>query len=270
MIASILFHRIIYKIIKPIFRLLRKHALVFVNSATKISGNAIYAVNHSNRYDIPYTCELLSKQSYVLVGKQPLEPIDRLAFILNGAVWVDRKSRKDKNISVAKMIKLLCDGANLVIFPEGTWNLTPSKPMLPLYWGVIDIAKFSCKPIIPMVLEYTDKKCYVAFGESMTIYPNDDKGDKISELNDQFSTLKWTIWEKFPDTGCNTLDEWNAEVKKRLSEYPKLDYKYETSVIRKEYDGAEDVFGHLNELTPGRNNAFLFNKRNHFKEKSLY
>ena len=257
-------HKMLYVILKPIFKLIRKHEFVFTNFVPKISGNAIYAVNHSNRYDIPYTCELLSRQCYVLLGNQPLKPIDRLAFILNGAVWVDRKSREDRNNSKAKMIKLLHNKTNLVIFPEGTWNLTPSKPMLPLYWGVIDIARFSCKPIIPMVLEYTDKKCYVAFGESMTIYPNDKKGDKIGVLNDQFSTLKWTIWEKFPDTGCNTLDEWNAEVKKRLSEYLKLDYKYETSVIRKEYDVAEDVFGHLNELTPGRNNAFLFNKRNHY------
>ena len=113
-------HKVIYPILKPIFRLLRKHEFVYVNKVPKISGNAIFAVNHSNRYDIPYICEILSRQCYVLLGKQPLEPIDRLAFILNGTVWVDRKSRKDKKNSVAKMIKLLCSGANLVIFPEGT------------------------------------------------------------------------------------------------------------------------------------------------------
>ena len=254
-------HKVIYPILKPIFRLLRKHEFVYVNEVPKISGNAIFAVNHSNRYDIPYTCEILSRQCYVLLGKQPLEPIDRLAFILNGTVWVDRKSREDKKNSVAKMIKLLCSGANLVIFPEGTWNLTPSKPMLPLYWGIIDIAKASGRPIVPIVLEYTNEKCYVAFGESMHISPADDKGEKISELNDRFATLKWSIWEQFSDTGCNTAEEWNAEVQKRLAEYPKLDYEYETSVIRKEYDTADEVFAHLNSITPNQTNAFLYNEK---------
>lgn len=257
-------HKVIYPILKPIFRLLRKHDFVYVNKVPKISGNAIFAVNHSNRYDIPYTCEILSRQCYVLLGKQPLEPIDRIAFILNGTVWVDRKSREDKKNSVAKMIKLLCSGANLVIFPEGTWNLTPSKPMLPLYWGIIDIAKASGRPIVPIVLEYTNEKCYVAFGESMHISPADDKGEKISELNDRFATLKWSIWEQFSDTGCNTAEEWSAEVHKRLAEYPKLDCEYETSVIRKEYDTADEVFAPIYKLSIDHHTAFLLK---YFSEK---
>lgn len=260
---SISFHKMIYPLLKPIFRLLRKHEFIYVNQIPQINDNTIFALNHSNVHDIPYTCELLSRHCYILVGKQPLEPIDRLAFILNGAVWVDRKSRTDKNRAVAKMIKLLCNGANLVIFPEGTWNLTCSKPMLPLYWGIIDIAKVSGKSIIPVILEYTDDKCYVAFGERMQVLSNDDKGEKICELKDQFATLKWSIWEQFDDTGCYTADEWNAEAAKRLAEYPKTDCAYEATVVRKEYDTVEEVFGHLNRITPDRTNAFLFNKQNH-------
>lgn len=261
---TILFHRCVYKLSKPIFRCLRRHELVFVNTMPRIKGNAIFAVNHSCKYDIPYVLESLSQSAYVIVGKQPLKLLDRFSFMLNGVVWVDRKNSVDKKASVAKMKKLLCNGANLVIFPEGTWNLTPSKPMLPLYWGIVDIARYSCKPIVPIVLEYTDSKCYVAFGERMQVVGDDDKGKKIKEINDQLSTLKWTIWEQFPDTGYNTLEEWNTELHNRLSEYPKLNYKYENSVIRKEYDMVEEVFEHLMKLTPNSNNAFLFSKRNHF------
>jgi len=253
-------HKIIYPILIQIFKILRKHKLVLVNNLPKIDGNAIFAVNHSNRYDIPYTCEVLGRQCYVLIGKQPLELIDRQAFILNGTVWVDRKSREDKKKSVAKIINLLRNGANLVIFPEGTWNLTPSKPMLPLYWGIIDIAKASGRPIIPIVLEYTDENCYVAFGDSMTITADADKGESIRELTDRFTTLKWTIWERFSDTGCNTAEEWEAEVQKRFAEYPKLDYEYEKSVVRKEYDTAEEVFGFVENLILSKGNAFLFRR----------
>lgn len=66
---------------------------------------------------------------------------------------------------------------------------------------------------------------------------------------------------QFPDTGCNTAEEWNTEVKKRLAEYLKLDYEYETSVIRKEHDTADEVFAHLNSITPNQTNAFLYNKK---------
>jgi len=213
--------------------LLRKHKFHYMNSLPEIDSNAIFAVNHSNRYDIPYTCEILSRQCYILLGKQPLEPVDRVAFVLNGAVWVDRKSREDKKLAVAKMIGILRNGANIIMFPEGTWNLTASKPMLPLYWGIIDIAKASERPIIPIILEYSVKYCYVAFGKPMYIMHGDDKGIKIEELNEQFSTLKWNIWEEYHDVGYDTVQEWEAEVQKRITEYPKLDYEYEKSVVRK-------------------------------------
>lgn len=242
---------------------MRTHKFIYISEHPEISGNAIYAVNHSNKYDAPYTCEIISKQSYVLVGKQPLELIDRLFFIINGTVWVDRKDKVDKKKSSAEMINLLKNGANFVMFPEGTWNLTPSKPMLPLYWGIIDIAKFSDKPIIPVVLEYTKENCYVSFGDAMYIEQTDDKGEKIGELRDRFATLKWTTWEMFDDTGCNTESKWNSEVCKRITEYPKLDIEYEQSVVRREYDAVKKVFAHLENIHIGMDTAFLFNKRNH-------
>lgn len=52
------------------------------------------------------------------------------------------------------MQKLLNTGKNLLIYQEGTWNMTPSKPMLPLNWGVIEFAKSASVPIIPLVAEY--------------------------------------------------------------------------------------------------------------------
>ena len=160
------------------------------------------------------------------------------------------------------MISLLSDGANMIIFPEGTWNLPPSKPMLPLYWGIIDIAKRAKKPIVPVILEYTNDRCYAAFGEPMTVSEHDDKGAKITELSDAMATLKWTIWESCPDTGCADAAEWEAEANRRVAAYPMLDYEYEQSVVRKAAVEYDDVFD-FGRITPRKANAFLFNKRNH-------
>ncbi|GEM_PF-1915652 len=261
---SICFHKIFYCILKLIFKKQRKHEFIFNGSVPSSDVNAIFAVNHSNMHDIPYICELLSRHCYVLIGKQPLRLIDRIAFIINGTVWVDRKNTVDKKRAVNKMINILCDGANLVMFPEGTWNLTFSKPMLPLYWGIIDIAKKSNKPIVPNVLEYTETQCYISFGTPIKVLPNDNKTQRIEDVKESFATLKWQIWEKYSNTGCNNTGEWEKEVNKRLNEYPKIDLDYEFSVIRNEYDNVTDVFFHLTNLVPNISNVFLYNKRYHF------
>ena len=230
---AIAFHKLIFPILMLMFKSINAHKIVHYNEMPKINGNVIFAVNHSCKYDVPYTCQAIKRHTYLLAGQQTLELVDRIAFHLLGTVWVDRKSKEDKKKSVSKMVALLNNGANLIMFPEGTWNLTPSKPMLPLYWGIIDISRSTQKPIVPIVLEYTKDKCYVAFGDPISISQKDDKGKKINDLADVFATLKWSIWEKYDDTGYDTLNDWENEVKRRLEEYPKLDIEYETSVIRK-------------------------------------
>ncbi len=258
----IIIHKLLYPVLLLMFRTFKAHNITFYNEMPQLDENAIFAVNHSCKYDIPYTCEVVKRSSYVLIGKQPLEFIDRIAFWLNGTVWVDRKNRNDKKKATSKMIDLLKKGANLFMFPEGTWNLTPSKPMLPLYWGIIDIARNAKKPIVPLILEYTDKKCYVAFGSPMYISQDDNKGGKIKELADSMAALKWQIWEKYLDTGYNSEEEWKVEASRRVADYPKLDYEYECSVIRKETFYFDD-FVDLDKIEPFSTNAFLFSKRNH-------
>lgn len=127
----------------------RKHELHILNDRPNISGNAIYAVNHSCRYDIPYALELIRRHSYVLVGKQRLNFMERIVLFLNGVVYVDRKNRRSKTRAKQQLKTLLRHGHNVCMFPEATWNLTPSKPMLPLYWGIIEIARETKCPIIP-------------------------------------------------------------------------------------------------------------------------
>lgn len=48
----------------------RKHELHILNDCPQKAENAIYALNHSCRYDIPYAAEAIRRHSYVLVGRQ--------------------------------------------------------------------------------------------------------------------------------------------------------------------------------------------------------
>lgn len=47
-------------------------------------------------------------------------------------------------------------------------DLHPAKPMLPMYWGGIDIVRETECPIVPVCMEYYGKKVYVRFG-SLTV-----------------------------------------------------------------------------------------------------
>ena len=97
------------------------------------------------------------------------------------------------------------------------------------------IARKAEIPIIPVVLEYKENDCYVKFGSPVYITKNDSKQNKIDELSDKMASMKWEIWEMFPVISRTEIDEqeWEREVRKRIMEYPKLNYEYEKSCIRK-------------------------------------
>lgn len=267
---AVFLHKVLYPLLKCIFGAVRKHKFVFMNKPSDLPTNAIYAVNHSCKYDIPYACEIINKASYVLVGKQSLNLIDRMFFALNGTVWVDRKDRTSRKRAMDKMVDLLNRNANVLIFPEGTWNLKASLPMLPLYWGVIDIARATDKPIIPVVLEYYENECVVAFGKNMTVDKLDSKRDKIRELRDLMSALKWEIWEKFPYFGYESEEKWRLEAEQRVRSYPRLDTDYERSIIRKEFEDEETVYNPIAALEIKSKTAFLIKKIIEIRNRQKY
>lgn len=197
---------------------------------------AIWAVNHSCRYDVPITCEVIGHRVNILAGKQRLDFVDRICFWLNGVVWVDRQSAKHKKKASKKLLKLLQKSEGIVIYPEGTWNLEPSMPLLSMYWGCIDLAKQSGVPIIPLILEFKGLDCYAKCGTPIYVQKADEKSAKFEELKETMATLKWEMWEMFPQESRSELDLkiWDKEKEARITAYPKLDYVYEKKCVRKE------------------------------------
>lgn len=226
--------KMIHPLLLRLMKMQNQHELHIINEVPELKGNAIFAVNHSCRWDMPIVSQLINRHTYVLVGKQRLDIMSRCAFYLNGVVYVDRKDKKSKSNAANVMLELLRKGENLCMYPEGTWNLTPSKPTLPLYWGIIDIARKAKVPILPVVLEYKGIDCYVKFGTPIYVGEKDSKQDKINVLADSMATMKWDIWEMFPRVSRADIDEeeWNREVQKRIMEYSPLDYEYEKSCVR--------------------------------------
>lgn len=224
----------------------------------------IYAVNHFCFADTPIMGRITPKRSYILLGKQRLGFSDWLFFILNGVIFVDRKDKEDMAASKQAMSAYLRKGRSIVIFPEGTWNLTENQLMLPMKWGIIDVAKESGAQIVPTVLEYdrAQKKCFVRFGTPRVYSQEDSKADAIVILRDTLATMRWIFLERNGLFSRMDLDT-DAERKKlfySIEEYPPIDWEYESSCVYHPHTTPEEAFAHLDQLILCRENAFLFRK----------
>ena len=228
------FHKLVHPILLKMMPGRRDFSINILNEMPHVQGNRIFVMNHSNVHDAPIACESIGEQFYILVGKQRLDFIDRVFFRLNGVIYIDRKNMKSKQRGFQKMQKLLKSGQSLLMYPEGTWNMTPSKPMIPMNWGVIELAKSTGVPIIPLVAKYHPDCCHVKFGDAIYIDENADKKTEIERLEDIMATLKWDIWEMFPvqHRTEELEEEFNRMIQMRLDEYAKFDLEYEMSVVR--------------------------------------
>lgn len=225
----------------------------------------IYAVNHFCFADTPIMGRITPKRSYILLGRQRLGFSDWLYFILNGVIFVDRKDKEDMAASKQAMMAYLNKGRSIVMFPEGTWNLTENQLMLPMKWGIIEIAKETGAQIIPTALEYDreKKKCSVQFGSPMLFSPEDSKAEAVSALRDTLATMCWNFRERSGLFNRKDLDM-DAEQKKlfySIEEYPPIDWGYERSCIYQSHVSPKDTFAHLETLIPCKENAFLLRTR---------
>ena len=69
-------------------------------------------------------------------------------------------------------------------FPEGTWNLSSNLPMLPCYWGIVDVAKKGNAIIIPVAADQYGKHFKINVGKNidMNLY-GDTKEEKTRRAN---------------------------------------------------------------------------------------
>lgn len=224
----------------------------------------IFVANHSNVHDVPVMLSVFKKHVYVLAGDEVKDDINGLAFRLNGVVWVHRGDKQSASIAKKKVLNLLHRKKNILIFPEATWNLTPNLPMLPLHWGAVEFAQETDTSIVPITLEYTkDNQCFYSIGATYHISKNDNKVDATIILRDTLASMRWLFWEEHSKQAYDEIsdEDFLEYTKFRLEEYPKLDVEFEKTTILKKYDCYEEVFQHLNQISPTMQNAFLFNKR---------
>lgn len=241
------------------------------NKRETINRPIIFAVTHVGKFDIEVISEAIKEHYYLLSGDfEHIQGIIDAPFLgLNGVIYFNEIVKEDRMLATEKMISHLNKNGNLMYFPEGTWNLKPNLPVLPCYWGIVDVAKKSNAIVIPVAAEQYGKHFKINIGENIDInlYGNtkEEKLIAINQLRDILATLKWEIWESEPIIKRENIigNEWDNYILDRFKEWPYFNDKYIERLIfkPKNVEEKDNVYGPVKKLTPNKNNAFLFNKR---------
>lgn len=200
---------------KPLAQLLLKVAAPFIrNFKTSVSfedspptdGGVIFVFNHQNYYDSLVAGYALDKKYgfTCLAGDEPRGTIQGLSLEARGVVWINRSDANSRKAATETLLALLRAGLYVGWSPEGTWNTTENRLMLPLAYGMaqtaIEASKTSKVYLVPVCMDYHYKenqskvKCAaVRVCKAIPVSPD----MKPRELTDTVETVCWTTrWEQ--------------------------------------------------------------------------
>lgn len=111
----------------------------------------IFVGNHISYLDAPIIVKTLRRPIRAL-GKTEMGNVPVFGFIYKYAVVrVDRSNAENRAKSVRNMKSILKKGISIVVFPEGTFNMTPN-PLKDFYDGAFRVAIDAQMPIKPFLL----------------------------------------------------------------------------------------------------------------------
>lgn len=284
-LSNFKFQKKIHGILMKLFSFNRKYIdkqnyAIISDKRKDDNKNVIYAVTHIGKFDYQILTEALNVHTIPFAGDPELtyRNFDGLIFNLNGVVFIDTESKTDRKVAYKTAIEVLKNGYNLMIFPEGIWNLSPNNLVQPIYPGVINMALESQCDIVPVAIEQYENDFIINIGENIHIKNGDNDikyvDEKKQELRDVLATLKYDILEYFPkkiirkDIGTYK-EEKQKFVNRRLNEYvnPKTKENYfsesfiENRVYKeKDVTKPSDAFSYFKNVNPNMNNAFMFRK----------
>ena len=261
---------LLIKLILKLDELMSKEKIVIINDARTKENNLpkIYACTHIGGNDIQRTFQIINAPAYLMLGdpgilyKMPIY----CGLKLNGVIPLETKNKQDRRIAYNRAIELLKNGGNLLIYPEGAWNVTPNEMVMKTFTGTVRMAKETGVEIVPIAVEQYNNIFYFNIGKNYTIDKNTNVTDAElnADLRDKLATLKWEIMEtqpKFDRTMISNdyLDVFQSEIVGRCN-YGygfSLEDAISESFHDKNITKFEDAFAHLDNIEFDARNAFL-------------
>lgn len=202
-------HKLLLSLIKIDRKLCKETIEIIKDERIETNKPIIYACTHIGGNDIQRTFEAIKDHAYLFLGdpRSLYRDVAGLMLYLNGVICLETNNKTDRFIAKNRAIELLKNGGDLLIYPEGAWNITDNLPCMKLYTGTIKMALETGAEIIPMAIEQYNKKFYVNIGSNVIL----DQSLSVDELNDNLrdtlATLKWDIWEHQGIFERTTIDQ---------------------------------------------------------------
>ena len=193
-------------IIKKILKIIIKYNVQVDGLDLIPKEPVIYASSHQDFNDIINS--IYAYPEHVLtLNASNISKILKMLLNINGVIYVDRENKDSRKKAKYEMSKAILKGKSVNLYPEATWNCSPNKLHLPFYIGMIDIARITGAPVVPVVQEYTYdqskldgkshvKSVHIRFGKPVYVSLTDDRFEKLEEFDEIFSTIKWELLEE--------------------------------------------------------------------------
>ena len=259
-----LLHPVLLGAMKLKHRLDKQEITILADHRTPTSRPIIYAATHIGWDDIEMILSSIGDHAYLFWGdpKESYQTVDGLLLDINGIIVCHTDYKPDRRIGKETCIRWLERGGNLLIFPEGAWNITDSLPVMPLYAGTAEMAIRTGAEIVPVAVERYGRDYTVHIGQNIPTagMAEGHKFRLTEQLRDAIASLKWEIWstqalEKRSDIPPNYRQQCVLSVLNTY--YTKADIE-QTRFHTKAEREQKDAFAHLGKLIPSRENAFLF------------
>ncbi len=192
-------HQLLLQIV--IIDRLFSHETVTVLKDERVKNNhpKVFACTHIGGNDIQRTFEAIKDPAYLFLGdpQELYRNLEGLLLYLNGVICLETRDKIDRGIAKKRSIELLEKGGNLLIYPEGAWNISPNLPVMKLYKGAVNIAVKTKADLIPIAIEQIENHFYVSIGKNIMTsdMENIDTNLLNQTLRDAMATEKWHIWE---------------------------------------------------------------------------
>ena len=213
-----------------------KHNII-VERYPKLNQNEpyIFVCNHTCPEDIETVLNVLDRNAYLVLGsvKTLREEPDGYLVWLNGTIPFDISNEKEKRTVISKAERVLKTNS-ILIFPEASHNLHPSKIVNNLYDGPVNMALNSGRKIVivSLIRDSENNVSYVDLSNPVDIMRINE------ELDEQFSYNE----EKLP------VKEYNKKKIKRMTAILRdkmatsimhILLRHEEPLIRKDYRNVE-------------------------------
>lgn len=223
------FHPVLHGLIKLNRLLVERQSISVIGEKISYTEKpVIFAVTHIGKFDYQIVTEVLKVYQIPFSGdpEKMYRTFEGFILWLNGVIYCDTDNMGDRKVGYHTMVNTLRAGYNVLIYPEGVWNISPNQLVLPLFPGVIKCADETGCEIIPIGIVQQGKEFYVRIGENLHIDSSQvtmiDKEVYLDYqktiLRDVMATLQYELMSSMGTFRRAEIGEYECERKKYVKE----------------------------------------------------